>query len=145
LARDTVGGKPHWTREVGGVTYHLYAISVPHDGFAIGTDLRSHILECETYEDRPGWGTSTWKEECAANGGAQQVGGHPQPHSMAKTVRAFVAHTTLQCAAVGRALGLRPLPGPSVCTRDLHAWSARALTRPPAGPAAHPGAGLHGQ
>ena len=32
------------------MTYHLYAISVPHDGFAIGTDLRSHILECETYE-----------------------------------------------------------------------------------------------
>ena len=115
MARDTVGGKAHWTREVGEVTYHLYAISVPHDGFAIGTDLRSpwgsvalsrcaaarahprhihtrfakiigasvskatmrpnprsHILECETYEDRPGWGTNTWKEECAADGGAQQ-------------------------------------------------------------------------
>jgi hypothetical protein len=119
LARDTVGGKAHWTREVGDVTYHLYAISVPHDGFAIGTDLRSpwgsvalsrcaaarahprynrfankfgtsiskatmrpnprsHILECETYEDGPGWGTNTWKEECAANGGAlreKQIGG----------------------------------------------------------------------
>ena len=80
LARDTVGGKAHWARTVGDVTYHLYSISVPHDGFAIGTDLgvprewgfQSHILECESYQDRPGWGTSTWKEECAADGGAQQ-------------------------------------------------------------------------
>ena len=72
MARDTVGGKAHWTRKVGDVTYHLYGITVPHDGWAIGTDLRSHILECESYEDRPGWGTNVWKEECAANGGAQQ-------------------------------------------------------------------------
>ena len=41
LARDTVGGKPHWTREVGEVTYHLYAISVPHKAFALGTTLGS--------------------------------------------------------------------------------------------------------
>jgi hypothetical protein len=37
---------------------------------------RSHILKCDTYEDKPGWGENTWKEECAANGGAQQVSGH---------------------------------------------------------------------
>jgi hypothetical protein len=37
---------------------------------------RSHILWCETYEDKPGWGENTWKEECAANGQAQQVSGH---------------------------------------------------------------------
>jgi hypothetical protein len=57
---------------VGDLTFHLYGISVPHAGWAIGTDTRSHILECESYEGEPGWGTNVWKEECAANGQAQQ-------------------------------------------------------------------------
>jgi hypothetical protein len=75
LARDTVGAKAHWTRRAGERTFHLYGIAVPHNGWAIGTDLQSHILVIESYEARPGWGTHVWKEECAADGGAQQVSG----------------------------------------------------------------------
>ena len=95
LARDTVGAKAHWTRRAGERTFHLYGIAVPHNGWAIGTDLQSHILVIESYEARPGWGTHVWKEECAADGGAQQVSG---PRDLAAWLRAFIAHATLQYA-----------------------------------------------
>ena len=73
LARDTIGGKAHWTRQVAGRTFHLYSISVPHDAWVIGTDMHSHILWIESYEGEPSWLTHMWKEECAANGQSQQV------------------------------------------------------------------------
>jgi hypothetical protein len=64
---------------VGDQTFHLYSISIPHDSWVISTGsndvevegvkefLVSHILEVESYEQRPSWGQHVWKEACAAH------------------------------------------------------------------------------
>ena len=48
------------------------SISVLHDAWVIGQSLDTHIATVESYEERPPWGTVTWKEEFAANGAEQQ-------------------------------------------------------------------------
>jgi hypothetical protein len=76
LQRNTIAAKPYWKMTVGDQTFHLYSISVPHDSWVIsfGSDevevkgvkefLVSHILEVESYEQRPSWGEHVWKETC---------------------------------------------------------------------------------
>ena len=57
-----------------GDVFHIYSITVPHDGWQIGVGNISdhqHICRVESYEEPPPWGEHVWKEVCA--GGEQDA------------------------------------------------------------------------
>jgi hypothetical protein len=65
VAEHTVGGKPRWVRQAeNGLTYTIYAINAPHDGWAIGADLKTEFALIESYEGLPPWGEHAWREVC---------------------------------------------------------------------------------